>query len=102
MEIELQKKHVKDPLTHEIRKLHLEANRASKFENGHQHCIGDETVRAQVSEKFTFPCLAVSFQEVSCQSNNSPKRNVTSAVLKNRNQNLKSNICRTRHVTSRR
>ena len=33
---------------------------------------------------------------------NSPKRNVTSAVLKNRNQNLKSNICRTRHVTSRR
>ena len=68
MEIELQKKRVKDPLTHEIRKLHLEANRASKLENGHQHCIGDETVRAQVSEKFTFPCLGVSFQEVSFQS----------------------------------
>ena len=68
MEIELQKKHVKDPLTHEIRKLHLEANRASKLENRHQHCIGDETVRAQVSEKFPFPCLGVSFQEVSFQS----------------------------------
>ena len=59
MEIELQKKHVKDPLTHEIRKLHLEANRASKLENRHQHCIGDETVKKQVSERFTCPCLTV-------------------------------------------
>ena len=65
MEIELQKKHVKDPLTYEIRKIHLEANRASKLANRHQHCIGDETVRAQVSEKFTFP---FSFKEDSFQS----------------------------------
>ena len=62
------KKHVKDPLTYEIRKIHLEANRASKLANRHQHCIGDETVRAQVSEKFTFPCLGVSFKEDSFQS----------------------------------
>ena len=68
MEIELQKKHVKHSLTHEIRQIHLESNRASKLANRHQHCIGDETVRAQVSEKFTFPCLGVSFKEDSFQS----------------------------------
>ena len=82
----------------------MEASRASKLANRHQHCIGDETVKKQVSERFTCPCLTVPGGFISGSFTSEQIHQNKMLHLRNwtdRKDNLKSIMCRTRHVTSR-